>query len=307
MDTQKLVHLLAVVEHGTFSEAARAVHLTQPALSRSIRSLEDELKAPLFDRGARKAHLTVFGELVVERARRLRLEEAHLRRDLDLLRGGEEGGIAIGVAPAPAALLLTPFLIHMARTRPRVRVRTETGATSTLLERLRSEAIDAIVGDAYVLQQADDIEIEPLGDLRAGVVCRTGHPLLALPQITVEAIRAYPIATTTLSTAITRQLEEALSAGPTPGGLFSLQCDNLEVLRSVALATNTLLFGVLAISRHERAAGLMVELPMKLDPKRRGRYALARMAGRTLSPALQALYDFTRQHWRELATDLPGG
>ena len=41
MDTQKLVHLLAVVEHGTFSEAARAVHLTQPALSRSILSLEE--------------------------------------------------------------------------------------------------------------------------------------------------------------------------------------------------------------------------------------------------------------------------
>ena len=52
MDTQKLRHLLAIVEHGTFSDAARAVHLTQPALSRSIRALEDELRAQLFDRGA---------------------------------------------------------------------------------------------------------------------------------------------------------------------------------------------------------------------------------------------------------------
>lgn len=50
MDTQKLRHLLAIVEHGTFSDAARAVHLTQPALSRSIRALEDELRAQLFDR-----------------------------------------------------------------------------------------------------------------------------------------------------------------------------------------------------------------------------------------------------------------
>ncbi len=305
MDTQKLAHLLAVVEHGTFSEAARAVHLSQPALSRSIRSLEDELKAPLFDRGARKAHLTVFGELVVDRARRMRLEEAHLKRDLDLLRGGEDGVLSLGVGPAPAALLLTPFLIHMGRTRPRIRVRIETGATGTLLDHLRSEAIDAIVGDAYVLQQADDIEIEQLGDLRAGLVCRAGHPLLSQSHVTVDAMRSYPIATTTLSTAITRQLEEFLGAGATPEALFAFHCDNLEVLRNVAMETDTLLFGVLAISRHERAAGLMAELPLQPDPKRRGRYALGRMAGRTLSPALQALYDFTRQHWRELATDSP--
>ena len=87
MDSQKLKHLLAVVEHGTFSDAARAVHLTQPALSRSIRSLEDELKAQLFDRGARRASLTVFGELVAERARRIRLEMTQLQRDMELLRG----------------------------------------------------------------------------------------------------------------------------------------------------------------------------------------------------------------------------
>ena len=113
MDTQKLLHLLAIVEHGTFSEAARAVHLTQPALSRSIRALEHELKAPLFDRGARRARLTVFGELVADRARRMRLEERQLRRDLELLRGGEEGSLTVGVAPAPAALLLTPFLMKI--------------------------------------------------------------------------------------------------------------------------------------------------------------------------------------------------
>ena len=306
MDTQKLAHLLAVVEHGTFSEAARAVHLTQPALSRSIRSLEDELKATLFDRGARKAHLTVFGELVVERARRLRREEAHLRRDLDLLRGGEEGALAIGVSPAPAALLLTPFLIHMAQTRPRIRVLAETGATSTLLERLHGEAIDAIVGDAYVLEQSDEVEIEPLGGLRAGLVCRAGHPLLQEPRVTIEAIRRYPIATTTLSASMTRQAEDVFGPGATPEALFSFRCENLEMLRSVALETDVLLFGVLAISRHERAAGLMAEIPMPPDPQRRGQYAIARMSGRTLSPALQALYGFARDHWRELATDPSG-
>lgn len=306
MDTQKLLHLLAVVEHGTFSEAARAVHLTQPALSRSIRALEDELKAQLFDRGARRARLTVFGELVADRARRMRLEERQLRRDLELLRGGEEGSLAIGVAPAPAALLLTPFLIHMAQTHPRIKVRTETGATSALLDALRSETIDAIVGDAYVLRAADDIDMEPLGELPAGLVCRAGHPILRKRRVDIEAIRTYPVATTTLSTAVSRQLAELWGPGAAPDKLFTLHCDNLDMLRSVTLATDTLLFGVLPITRQERAAGLMAEVRMPPDPRRCGRYGIARMAARSLSPALEALYGFTREHWKELSSEAGG-
>ncbi|AQV97213.1 LysR family transcriptional regulator [Cupriavidus necator] len=306
MDTQKLLHLLAVVEHGTFSEAARAVHLTQPALSRSIRALEDELKAPLFDRGARRARLTVFGELVADRARRMRLEERQLRRDLDLLRGGEEGSLTIGVAPAPAALLLTPFLIHMAQAHPRIKVRTETGATSALLEALRNETIDAIVGDAYVLRAADDINVEPLGDLPAGLVCRAGHPILRKRHIDIETIRAYPVATTTLSTIVSRQLAELWGPGAAPDKLFTLHCDNLDMLRSVTLASDTLLFGVLSITRQERAAGLMAEVPMPPDPRRCGRYGIARMAARSLSPALEVLYGFTREHWKELSSEAGG-
>ncbi|WP_455287150.1 LysR family transcriptional regulator [Cupriavidus necator] len=306
MDTQKLLHLFAVVEHGTFSEAARAVHLTQPALSRSIRALEDELKAQLFDRGARRASLTVLGELVADRARRMRLEERQLRRDLELLRGGEEGSLAIGVAPAPAALLLTPFLIHMAKTHPRIKVRTETGATSALLDALRSESIDAIVGDAYVLRAADDIDMEPLGELPAGLVCRAGHPILRKRRVDIEAIRAYPVATTTLSTIVSRQLAELWGPGAAPDKLFTLHCDNLDMLRSVTLATDTLLFGVLPITRQERAAGLMAEVRMPPDRRRCGRYGIARMAARSLSPALEALYGFTREHWKVLSSEASG-
>lgn len=299
MDTQKLRHLLAIVEHGTFSDAARAVHLTQPALSRSIRALEDELRAQLFDRGARRARLTVFGELVAERARRMRLEETQLRRDLELLRGGQEGALAIGVAPAPAALLLKPFLIHMAQAHPRVKVCAEMGATSALLQLLRNESIDAIVGDAYVLRAADDVEMELLGELPAGLVCRAGHPVLQNPGM--DEIRRYPLATTTLSTAMARQLAELWGEGAEPDKLFTLHCNDLDLLRGVTLATDTLLFGVLSITRKERASGAMAEVPLPADPRRCGRYGMARMAARTLSPALDTAYAFTRTHWRELS------
>ena len=303
MDTQKLGHVLAVVEHGTFSAAARAVHLTQSALSRSIQSLEDELRVPLFDRAGRRAHLTVFGQAVVERARRLRIEETELRRSLDLLRGGQEGSLRIGLAPAPTALLLAPFLAHMAGTRPGVRVRAQSQSTEELLRQLRDERIDAIVGDAWVLEQADDVELTPLGQLRAGVACRTGHPILRLPHVDLDALRAYPVASTTLSEQIVRILLDALGPGTGVHDLVSLHCDNLDVLREVALSTDTLLFAVLSITRSERAAGRMAEVPLPPQPRLVGRYALARLAARSMSPALAELYSFASARWRELAVE----
>ncbi|WP_120967142.1 LysR family transcriptional regulator [Comamonas sp. lk] len=298
MDSQKLKHLLAIVDHGTFSDAARAVHLTQPALSRSIRSLEDELKAQLFDRGARRARLTGFGELVAERARRIRLEMTQLQRDIELLRGAQEGQLNVGFAPGPAALLLTPFLIHMAQKHPRIKVRTEVSSTQTLLKSLSHESIDAIVGDGYILRAAgNDVEFEPLGDLHAGLVCRASHPILSESVIDFDTIRRYPLATTTLSTAITRGLTHLWGPEAEQDRLFTLHCNDLETLRQVTLASDTMLFGILAVTRQERANGTIVEVPITPDPGSYGHYGIARTTGRTLSPVLELLYSFTRHYW----------
>ena len=245
----------------------------------------------------------MFGHAVVERARRLRIEETELRRALDLLRGGQEGSLRVGLAPAPTALLLAPFLAHMAAARPAVRVRAQSQSTGELLRQLRDERIDAIVGDAWVLEQADDVELTPLGELRAGIACRAGHPILRLPRIDLDALRAYPVASTTLSEQIVGILLDALGPGTRVHDLVTLHCDNLAVLREVALSTDTLLFAVLSITRDERAAGRMVEVALPPRPRLMGRYALARLAARSMSPALAELYAFAGARWRELAVE----
>lgn len=297
MDLQKLRHLLAIAEHGTFSEAARAVHLTQPALSRSIRALEDELGASLFDRGSRRAHLTAFGELVAERARRIRLEMTQLKRDMELLRGGQEGTLAVGLAPGPAALLLTPFLTHMACHYPQIHVRTEVTSTTALLDMLRNDSLDAVIGDSYILSAAHDIQQDDLRDLDAGFVCRAGHPILGESVIDLATIRRYPLATTTLSTAMTRRLIDLWGPDAEQDRLFTLHCNDLDTLRQVTLASDTLLFGILAITHQEREQGRIAIVPIDADPQRVGRFSLARIAQRSLSPALETLYTFTYEQW----------
>lgn len=301
MDFQKLKHLLAVVEHGTFSRAAEAVNLSQPALSRSIQALETELGLPLLDRGTRRLRLTAYGACAVERARRMRHEEAELQRELKRMHGGESGSINIGLSPTPASLLLSPLLAHMTARHPQVRVSVELGATDALLALLRAERIDALVCDARLLHDAPDIDAQPLAPLRAGLVCRAGHPILAHRRVGVAQIRQYPVASTSLSPEVSLRLAETLGPGGAPEQMVTVRCENLEALTRLALDSDALLLGVISVTRREQEAGLLREVPIAPDRERRGHYALARLAGRTPSTVLDAFHAYTRQCWTELA------
>lgn len=300
MDYQKLKHLLAVVEHGTFSRAAEKVNLSQPALSRSIQALETELGLPLLDRGTRQVRLTPYGACVADRARRMRYEEAELQRELKALYSGESGTLTIGLSPTPASLLQSPFLMHMATQHPQVRVGVELGATATLLDMLRAERIDAMVCDARMLYDAVDIDTRPLSPLRAGMVCRKGHPILAHRRVSIEHIRQYPVASSTLSPEVSLRLAETLGPGGAPEAMVTTRCENLAPLVELALYTDTLFLGVLCVTRREQAEGRLVEVPIAPDRQRQGHYVLARLAGRTPLTAQDALYAFTQQCWADL-------
>lgn len=97
MTLVQLKHLIELAQTGSFSLSALKLHLTQPALSRSIKSLEDELGQALFDRIGRKNELTAFGLEIVKRARVLVDEAQELRQTSQQLQLGEIGQLRIGL------------------------------------------------------------------------------------------------------------------------------------------------------------------------------------------------------------------
>jgi DNA-binding transcriptional LysR family regulator len=182
VNLKQLEHLLALADSGSFSRAATQMHLTQSALSRSIQSLEDELGGRLIDRIGKRNELTPLGLTVVARARRMVLDAADLRRSADLLQQGNLGAIRVGLGSGPGALLMTPLLQHMARHHPGVKVAVSRGSTELQLLQLRARQLDALVIDVRRIAPAADLRIEPLGELRAGFICRAGHRPSGFPQ-----------------------------------------------------------------------------------------------------------------------------
>jgi len=99
INSRRLAHLVALAEEGSFARAAERVHLSQPALSRSIQALEDEFDIKLFDRAARGVVTTAAGRMLVERARRVLFEARCLFRDVELIRSDALGEVRIGMGP----------------------------------------------------------------------------------------------------------------------------------------------------------------------------------------------------------------
>lgn len=287
MNLRHLEHLLAVADTGSFSRAAEQQHLTQSALSRSIQALEDDLGARLIDRSGKRNELTPLGQAVAARARRMVLDAAELRRSAELLKQGELGAIRVGLGSGPAAMLMTPFLQHMAQQHPGVHVTVSPGATELQLMQLRQRTLDALVIDVRRIAPAPDLTIENLTELRAGFVCRAGHPLLqAGGPVSFEAMARYPLASTPLSDEVARMFVNRFGPQADPQQAITLRCDDVASLIAVVQASDAVFIGILAAARAGIEAGQLAVLDIGTPLPMGARFAFVTLAGRTEAPSM---------------------
>ena len=152
MELRHLDAVLAVAEEGSFTAAADLLATVQSNVSEQVRQLEAELGAELFVRSRRGARPTDSGEVVLERARRVRRELEAMRADLSMLQGLEVGEASFGVV-GTASRWLVPELVADLRTRaPGVHLRVIEAAS----ERLVAEVISGGLTQAIVTEPVDD-------------------------------------------------------------------------------------------------------------------------------------------------------
>ncbi|MGJ7507247.1 LysR family transcriptional regulator [Variovorax sp. GT1P44] len=290
MTLVQLRHLISLAESGSFSKSAQTLYITQPALSRSIRALEDELRMPLFDRVGRRSELTSFGHEVVERARQLLFEAGELRDSGRQMREGEGGVLRIGMGSGPGAMLMTPLLMRMATRHPKVRVVVARGGTDLLTQALRARTLDALVLDARSLVPAVDLQVTDLREMRGVFMCRRGHPLTRIRKgVAFDAVRRYPIASTPLSDEVARSLIETYGPDAHPEHCVTLQCEEVASLVDVARQSDAVLLAIRA------AAPDLVELRMTPPIERVARFGLVTLRRRTEAPGLSIVRELIQE------------
>ncbi len=190
MELRQLRYFVAVAETGNISRAAKKIFLTQPALSRQIKALEEEIGQCLLERQAHSIRLTPAGEVLVGEAREL------LQRAEDLLAkvrvGGREMRLRVGYAPSLAAGILSAAVANFTQALPDVRVELFDLSTKEMLAGLDSDKVDVVV---TVGQHSETRGLAwvPLARVKWQLAVNRNHPMALRSKIAPVEIAEEPL------------------------------------------------------------------------------------------------------------------
>lgn len=177
MKMHQLRAALAIAEHGSLRGAARALSMSQPALTHNIGELERELGAPLFERRARGMTTTPLGDLVLRRARTITNEARHVLEDVQQYLGGDKGEVAVCLSIV-AHLALLPVALPLFQQRfANVHLQIVEGSFPAVEARLRDGSMDFYLGPAPKPPPSREYSVEKLFNNTRKVFARRGHPL----------------------------------------------------------------------------------------------------------------------------------
>ena len=211
------------------SLAARALFITQPALTARLQRLEGDLGVSLFVRTPRGMRLTEAGEAFLPYATRALDALADGRRLVQTVAGGGAGRLALGAAPALSTYVLPGILATFAAAHPRVRVSVRTGHSEEILELILSERVD--LGLVRALRHPDIVST-PLYEDRLVLVVRPQHAFAARGCIRLEEIAGEQLVTFDRTSSYT-ELTNALFRGAGVQPLGVMELDNTEAAKKM--------------------------------------------------------------------------
>lgn len=287
IDLTRLRHIAAIARTGSFSRAAEDLHITQPALSRSIAGFEQRYGLRIFDRDRSGVAPTAMGRLVIEEAERVLRAARDLDHNVRLYARGEGGDLAIGTGPL-LAMLLPGLAQRLLAESPAIRLRASVRTADHLVQELLDDRIELIFGNSWSIRDVPDLEFLAIGSIRLAFMVRAAHPLAARHSVTMAALGEYPQASAAGTSVV--------AMAPTAGSFI---CDNYHVLRDLVMGSDCVWLAAPTVLAEDIAAGRLTVLNVADFQVIDSEVALIHRRSRTLSPAAKAL----TAHLRELLAE----
>jgi DNA-binding transcriptional LysR family regulator len=259
--SSQLDALGAVVEHGNFSIAARARHLSQPSIHRAARDLERLLGVPLFEKTSFGVTPTREAEKLARRARLAFAELEQARAETHALCGAECGRTVIGALPLARSYLLPAALLQFSREHPRHAVRIIEGTYEHLLSGLRSGESDLLIGALRDPLPAADVVQEHLFDDPLAIIARAGHPLAGRRRLTLAALRNFEWIAPRAGSPLRVHFDALLKSAGIDAVNPPLECNSLAAARAFLLESDRLMLLSAHQIHYEMQAGVLVALP----------------------------------------------
>ena len=250
--------LLSLAQTGNLSQSARALHSTQPALSKWLKELEADIGLPLFERHARGLRPTPYGQALIEHAASITGHLDSARENMHALLDGGSGRVAIGTSGVSATGVVPLAVTRLIGQLPRAQVRLTESTMDQLVPRLQQGELDIVVGRTMLghapsaesaSQNKNGLRAETLYRDSINFVTGLKHPVAARRAIGWDDLLAYPWIVWPRGTPIRNALEAALV---TAGHSLPRHCvESNSVLLNLTLLANSTLIGV---ASHRTAA-----------------------------------------------------
>lgn len=293
MDLRQIEYFVRVAELGSFTRAAAALNVAQPALSRQIRQLEVELRQHLLVRNGRGAIPTEAGKLLLEHGRGILHQVERAREELGRVRGALAGRVAIGLPPSLARVLTVPLTRLFRERLPEASLSICEGLTASMQEWLTTGRIDIAV--LYNAQPSSDVEITPLQDEELLLV-DARPPGLAEdpppPAIRLEEVATIPLVIPSRPNAVRMHVESALAnVGMRPS--VALEIDGIAaILDLVADGAGAALLSRNAVANSVRPSAYRIR---PIEPALKIRLSLATSALRPSTLTQRSTLDLIRE------------
>ncbi|EJO33625.1 LysR family transcriptional regulator [Achromobacter marplatensis] len=289
LSARQLRAFVALADERHFTRAAQRCHLTQPAFSALIRSLEEAAGLRLFDRNTRHVELTAEGRVLDASARRLLADMDLVMDDLRDHAARRRGRVALAALPSLAAGWLPGLLARFSQAHPGIVLDLRDALLDPCLDMVQSGQVDFAVASRR--PDMTDLDSEFLHADRYFLVCRADHPLAAQSQVRLRDIVRYPVIQLARGSSVRKHLDEALGAdAPLP----VFEVEHLATVTGLVRAG----LGVSVVPAmtlfHFRSDDLRV-VPLAGRALTRPLYLVQRK-GRSLSVAAQALYELLIAH-----------
>lgn len=290
MNLNQLRIFAAAAAEGSVSGAARALRVSQPAISKQLGELESALGVRLFDRLARGVRLTEAGRLLDTHARRIFQSEAQAEAEMRAFVGMTQGRLSIGASTTIGSYLVPGLFGAFRQAHPEIALSLEIGNTATVQAAVRDNAVD--FGMIEGLVDGDEFEVEVFAHDEVILIASREHPIHDGQPLTVHDLAQTPLLMRERGSG-TRDVVEAALAAQKVQVEPLMRLGSTEALKSAVAAG----LGVALVSRLtvglELQAGVLRQVDVAGWNLVRALH-LVRLKGKTPSPAVASFLDLLR-------------
>jgi len=301
LNHREVAAFLAVARAGGVGAAAKSLSLTQPAITRSLKRLEQQLGVALFVRHSTGMEITPFGRTLIPYAETLESETERILEEISVLNGAAAGLARVGIVPSVAANLLPQAIARTLAASPGVQVRVVEATGNQLVSAvIRGELDFAVAGlphdpiDGHVL-------VSPLLEDEVSIVARTDHALMGERNLSVAKLREYPWAMPEKGNVIWAGFHTMFQRAGLETPRAAVSANSVHTLKAIVASTDFLTMLARVTIALEERSGLLAAVNLA-EGRWRRRLGVLRRATGSLLPAASLLLSEIRNAARSSPT-----